>query len=333
MNANGSNDRHLHYDDIRTEVREIAPADAEALLLNRYERQRKLDGKHVEFLADCMRRGEFKPSGIEVHHLRLDGEEAEYVTDGQHRLQAILAAGKPVCLSITRFYTSDPATIDLAYARTQGGKTPSTNDRLRALGGATGSYGFNERERSALGVASLALTDSLYDYGTEHLSRYHRTAEYRMRGVAFWAAEGRMFLDTIRGAPNRVTTKLISSPVLGLGLVTFRYQPERAAEFWRQVAWQEGLVKDTPLWKAAMLLQVQQRPIGVNVYARKLAACWNAWYADTPSLRNLIVKNERAPIRIAGTPFKGHQHLHFDYDSPVNPLFGLIAELEKDTDA
>jgi len=93
----------------------ITPQRAEAMLgLNVHNRP--IRPRHVETLAQAIKRGDWKVNG---EMIRLDGQNQ--LIDGQHRLLAVLEADMPIETYVARgFPTSVQETIDLGRGRSLG---------------------------------------------------------------------------------------------------------------------------------------------------------------------------------------------------------------------
>lgn len=87
--------RHAPVDDLDTETKVIDPALAE-LMLERNTDNRPLSKRHVSYLADLIKAGQWRLTAQGISFAR-DGS----LTDGQHRLAAIVQAGMPARLRVT----------------------------------------------------------------------------------------------------------------------------------------------------------------------------------------------------------------------------------------
>ena len=100
---------------MQLEFQTITPEQASDLLANHNPSNRRLDGKHAAFLAQEMERGTFRPDNGDSIRIDVDGN----ILDGQHRLAAIIKAGKPVTMLIAKDVDRETfATIDTGKRRT-----------------------------------------------------------------------------------------------------------------------------------------------------------------------------------------------------------------------
>lgn len=299
----------LRYTGKRTELVQVTPEYAAQLLEAVYDRQRKPDQDWVNYLAECMRKREFKTDTIEIHVW----DDNKFVTDGQHRLLAVQKYGQPVEMNLLWFYTDDPATIDQAYARTQAGKNRSMRDKMLALRGkAQGNL--TAREEAVVGGAALILLDGFQSANLNHsLTRYEMSPANRVRGMEHWRKEGHLYFRTV-GYKEPLLRVFPTNVVCALALVTFRHQEEKATEFWRTLSENHMLERGSPLWRMSNLLLQGRRDQGINEYARRMAICWNAWYRGSKNVGHVTVRNEVSPIIIEGTPHRGNAVIRYTYE-------------------
>lgn len=103
-----------NYADVRTQVESISPAIAAKLLQNNIEKNRNVRERRVEDYKHQMELGRWAVNG-EAIIVSNKGR----LLDGQHRLAAVVAYGKPVDMLICRGVQEDTmSTLDLGAART-----------------------------------------------------------------------------------------------------------------------------------------------------------------------------------------------------------------------
>lgn len=93
----------------------ITPEHAADLLAKHNPSNRRLDNRHAQFLAQEMERGTFRPDNGDSIRIDTNGD----ILDGQHRLAAIIKAGKPVEMLVVSDVDRETfATIDTGKRRT-----------------------------------------------------------------------------------------------------------------------------------------------------------------------------------------------------------------------
>ncbi|HOQ60971.1 MAG TPA: hypothetical protein PKZ08_10145 [Vicinamibacterales bacterium] len=154
-----------------TTIMDVGP-DLAARWLEGNVRNRRIDQKHVDCLAQEMKAGRWKAS-----HQGIAFDTSGTLVDGQHRLWAILQSGCTIRLAVS--FNLPPESIDTI----DGGKARTVVDRL-VLGGTLGAEGVTKAH-----VATLRETAR----GLKHLPKmaYHQEAELMARhlnAVRFAAA-------------------------------------------------------------------------------------------------------------------------------------------------
>lgn len=86
--------------EIRSEFKQIDPQEAARILSqNQYERHRRILPRHVSYLAEEMRRGNFQPTATIV--FAEDDRGGLRLMNGQHVLSAIVESGAVVGLPVS----------------------------------------------------------------------------------------------------------------------------------------------------------------------------------------------------------------------------------------
>src|SRR5690606_17350845 len=108
----------------------------------------------------------------------------------------------------------------------------------------------------------------------------------------------------ISSAPTFVKSRLYNQGCSAVALVTLKYQPEVATEFWKGLAEDDALAKGDA--RKTLLDDMKRRRLETganNQSALTASIAWNAWFDHR---RLSIVKiAPNAKVRIAGTPFDG----------------------------
>lgn len=113
----------------------VAADFASALMVQSCDFQRPLNRQYVKTLADTMERGEFH-GGLGVIVMgKWPGRQSSVVLDGQHRLAAVVASGRPQWLTMSWVTFPSEAAAKKAYARIDRGRRRTVVDVARALHG------------------------------------------------------------------------------------------------------------------------------------------------------------------------------------------------------
>jgi hypothetical protein len=287
------------YDKVETESVEIDPDLASVIFAecHEYEFQREPDKRRVAQYALAMKRHQFEVADIKIHHC----QGRQYLTDGQHRLLAVLHSGATVLQNVCRLYTNDFEVVRLAFQNTDNGYSRSLGQRLKAtdIGSTTG---LGERQNRAFASAVLVLMDGFRSTSpASKLNPFYREPAQRAVIMTAYTEEARKYMAAITG--TSFFFKAERAAVFALGLVTYRYQPEAAARFWPRVAMNQALELETGEWHLRSLLEnPNSKKMRPNELARRVAICWNAYFEQEP-LKKLIIKNLELPISISGTPY------------------------------
>lgn len=122
----------VKHGNIEVGLREIGPQQAAEVLEMNYQRQRKLDQRHVAFLANEMEQGRFM-QGTKVHACTLPNRQ-QCLINGQHTVSAILKSGLPQLLTVQITRCKDEEEVAACYAREDLGKRRSKSVLYHAFG-------------------------------------------------------------------------------------------------------------------------------------------------------------------------------------------------------
>lgn len=277
----------------------VTPEKATELLkLNTFKRQRPLMEKHVDELANEMSKGRFTEA-IQISFAMLNG--VLILVNGQHTLHAIIQSGISIQLLLTYYRCEDDMDIAQLYSRfDKGGRKP--RDINRALGIAERM----DLTDSAITKLKGALRFMNCGFGRKG---YIDRGEDTLNEMFLWKDEAHAFFDAVK-----TTKKVIhSAPIMSVALVTFRFQPHTAKEFWSQLVEDDGLAKNDPRKTLGRFIQENRiiysgfnrgsKPITPEQLARTVATAWNAYYSSK-TLSKILVYDADREILIMGTPFK-----------------------------
>lgn len=275
----------------------VTPAFAGRVLAElNYGAQRPLAPLHVAFLADHMRRGTFRP-GSQIAFARL-GDKLT-LTNGQHRLQAVVESGRPVEFQVLIQDVETPEQLSAAYY------TFDRGARARGIGDVLSSVGIVDKYAITRRVANAVF--QAYPMLISGFQNAHcvgdptaRNDDVRLAALESWWPLASEFSRLADSAPRWAKERLFTAQGVAAGMVTIKYQPKAAEAFWSAVAEDSGLQRDDP--RKTLLTDMASRPWrrssldGCHV----IASAWNAFFEGRPL--KIIRVHERSRLVFAGTP-------------------------------
>lgn len=273
----------------------------------RYDRQNRDNTpgglRQISVLSDIMRRHRWRPKdGIDFARMP-DGRLI--LINGHHRLRAQEISGLRVeWIFVIHQCESDGDVSALYTTFDTNTRYRSTNTILAALDLAT-EFGIRRETMKNLYNAvpliacdfdlSKTARDPIMD---KVIDRRVALAEMFKREIVSWEKATR----TARGIKKKIS---MQGP-LAVAMVTFRYQPMLAKQFWEGVVQNDGLARLDPRHTYLRYLHgefsVKDHPAAPVRYA---ASAWNAWF-DGERPKFFMVGNQiekDTPIRIAGTKY------------------------------
>jgi hypothetical protein len=265
-----------------------------------YEHQRAISERHVSVLTDLMRRDQWQPkSQIDFAVLR-----GRYILiNGYHRAYAQVRSGKTITWNVALHPAKTDADLrSLYYAFDTNVKIRGERDiliasefsQLHGLGG----------DLSAALYRAMPLIGrrfSVNHYDNDVL--LNKQVDRRLALASEYAKAAGRFGACLEGLPTQRKKKLLSGAVTAVAIVTFRYQSERAWQFWSGVASMDGLKRGDPRLTLASDFLARKVNSGQPAAFAPSIIAWNAWF-DERELRIIKVMDSFVPA-IDGTPFDG----------------------------
>lgn len=282
----------------------ITPALAQRILKEcAYPGQRRAYNHHVILLSESMAAGRWR--GATQVFFGMVGEQL-YLMDGQHRMHGVVKSGKDIEFQISiepvatmedlapLYWTFNVMTRARTVTEILNAARISTTYQLdkgiaRAIYDAAGLIATDFRRTSTFVTAPTLL----------------RNIDKRMALASDWWGLGRQYQEAISVADSETKRRLLMVGTTAVALITFKYQPEKAAEFWRTVAADDGLRRGDP--RKSLLKDLHSRRThsgGQSAavdHAVAAAAGWSAWLEGN-GLAFIKVFADAFPI-IAGTPY------------------------------
>jgi hypothetical protein len=288
----------------------ISPRQARTITqIDVFPGQRAVREHHVTYLAQLMQLRHFV-QGTTLAFAVLDKQR--FLINGLHRLTALGRSEEPLWFWVEERRVAGLAEIADLYAaydknlpRTWADlyrvdpnmqETLLAPKHLNKLGGALGVLVSGFEQPTGFGTDSLWLG-------------LLRNPRVRKALILAWVPEMRQLVTHCQG-PGSIRNLMERANVLAVALVSWRFQPTRAAAFWGRLAADSGLTAGEP--EHTLLRWLRQTPVRsvtTTLYPRYVAEAWNAAFAGKSFPRALA--GEAGPLRLAGTPHTGKQRLHY----------------------
>lgn len=272
---------------------QLTAKGAEKLLqYTHYEKQRGLKFSNLDMLYREMNDEAFVPFSMII----LAHEDGQFfLIDGNHRLNALMNTG-----GTTGFWLQvieSDLSKDTLYSVLDSGRERTNYDGLHALGT------FDEFE-SKYRISTVGAVKKIYA-GMESNAQLKRSAVELDRLMQPWLKLAREYFSLINKHPN--AKHMRSTKLVSVGMLTLRYQPEKARCFWSGIAQDDGLAQDDPRKYIVKQFGEAQSPLKLlnSIYeheaAMMLSRCWNAYYEGKTLKRFVYDKN--AKVALLGTPY------------------------------
>jgi hypothetical protein len=281
---------------------------ASELLREHYPNQRPIRPHHVQYLRYLMRVGHFR-QGSEIHLAELG--QKRWLLNGYHTLTAIVLERQPVWLSITTYRCTQPDEISRLYDSFDRNLQRSLADMYHA-DPLLGAEEWSRRQITQLGGAMLPLALGFQSevFGRSIYTLMLRDAILRLTLMHSWLPEARNAFAGLQGKPQ-LRAALLRAAVIAVILSTYRYQAEKAHQFWPEVARNSGLKVGQPAHLLVhFLLTTTARQLEPTLYARHVAACWNA-YVDDREIHRIAARTMTQPMLLLGTPHSGDRVMQY----------------------
>lgn len=266
-----------------------------------YEGQRAINERHVEVLADLMRRGRWQAKS-QIDFAVLNGRYI--LVNGYHRAYAQVRSGKTIIWSIMLHPCKTVAELrDLYFAFDTNIRMRSGSDILKAgdfgeLHGITGEMAASLYRAVPYIASKFILGPKTRNYLID------RQVDLRLHLASEYAKAASRYAACLDGLHTSRKKKFTSGAMTAVALATLRYQSDAAWQFWYGTAQADGLKRGDPrlaLWNDVL---AREKKVGGSIatIAPQIIA-WNAFFNDR-QLRIIKVTEHFVPV-IDGTPFDG----------------------------
>jgi hypothetical protein len=292
-----------------THTTAITPRMAEQLLeASNFGVQRKVRRSHVLDIKERMQSGEWTSGVQPIAFVFATKEREVYNINGQHTLRAISEIDFSVRMDIRTFKERDREGAAELFSFFDRQRKRSSTDNIQAFG-LDEEFGLSQTRLGHISAAVNFIRGDLKNTTTPSL----KMAEH-VQDVRSWAPHGKSYYEATAEVPRDIRGALHRSPVLAVGLVTFRYQPKMASSFWYQVAWSDRIALNDPRrtlqdWLLRYNLtggnSTQGHQISKAKMARGVERAWNYYFesGDEARLKVIQAGNKRRDLRLKGTPW------------------------------
>lgn len=297
-----------------TTVRKITPDMASRWLeAMAYEHQRTVRKHHVEYLAEEMRRSNFRQF-TPIQICSYNGQQL--LIDGQHRLNAVISSGIPQVFTVIETQSESADEIAWTYGNTDIGMKRTGGDLYSAL---ELSQKF-DLAKYDVGYLSAAVT-FLWSgcTRTNAAARPHRSDVVEC--MERYSSHMRSYVSLITGCDKSLQGVTRRAATVSIALLSLRYAKPHAEkrgdpdvlDFWRGVVFDDGIPLGDPrkvanrhLLTSGMNGGASNSRLAATVVtaaysARFLASCFNA-YMSRRDLKQAKVFDALAPVNLYGTP-------------------------------
>ena len=259
-------------DALRSETVMVTPEMAKILRADcAFERQRPIANSNISRLVFEMSKTWFI-RGTPIYLCVLPDGTMK-LANGNHTLEAIMASGMAVPLTLIYNKVQSLDEVAAIYANLDLQKTRSWRTALQAMSGH--ATNFEGKVLSAVGMIQASFNrpgGANPGHTASRNARFDLLTEYR--------DAGQLVQQAMSGAPRINTQMMERTGILAAALLTARYQPSTALEFWSGVAHDDGLAVGDP--KKALLRFMQAHKSGTasdrTDQVRAAALAWNAFF-------------------------------------------------------
>ncbi len=274
---------------------DITPELAKSWLVRfRYDGQRTLSRAHVCYLV-----GQIEAERLRFSSLRLTGYPGDekgadgkpkmrwFLTNGQHRLEAVIESGQAVRFGVERVKVATYADVARDYAEQDNIRNRSASDSFVAMG-------VGEREdllKSQVGALHRAVRIIASDFSLTNKNLPMLKSRVALAEVIEpWLAPAVEFFKAIENSPNAAL--LLHAPVMAPALATFGAAPETAIEFWATMAADDGLrAGDARRTLLYFLRETERRERGLLLLG--VAHCWAAFCEGRDIVKCDVIKGAK----------------------------------------
>lgn len=270
------------------------------LRLCQFDGQRRVTKDQVATLADIMTRGKWQPKD-KLDFAIFDGKPI--LLNGYHRMNAQVKSGRSIKWTVVCHPCATYEEVRELYYKFDTNTRIRSGAQILAAVDFADNFGLTKQMAEALFRSVPVIANN---FSSMHKDKDRLTAKVMDRRLDFarnYSAAAEKYWASLDGCQPSFKRKFLSAGVCAVGLVTFRYQPIVAQEFWSNVALNDGLRRGDPrqtLHNFFLARSVGNGSQVVTAIAPSLA--WNAFFEGRDL--QIIKIYERPNIYISGTAFE-----------------------------
>ena len=289
-------------DDKRTVM--MSPGIAKRILSDaNFPQQRKITDDRLYDATRSIKDGTWNPHHV-VHFVLLS-DGAFWLVNGQTRMTAIVQCDIAQKIGIIIQRVKDEHEARMVYTQFDKSAGVRTPGQILSAAGVSEEHGLPRQLAtylySAVGIINngMKVPSGSTSDGRSVASR--NTAN-KLQWIGEWTREAKLYHQEISECLPHIKRVMMRGGTLAVALVTYRYQLEKAREFWRAVAEGANLKKNDPRLTLSHDLSHRNNAVGIhNISVQQSALAWNAFYQG----RDLKILKCTPDWRlfIAGTPY------------------------------
>lgn len=265
-----------------------------------YDHQRKISKSHVEVLADIMRRGGWEPKD-KLDFALIDG--TLILVNGYHRMNAQVLSGKTLEWTVVIHPCMTMREVHNLYYKFDTNTRIRTGSQIVAGMGFADEHGLSATMAEKLFNAVPIIANNFSKAVKDRDTLTTRVVDRRIELAKAYVAAARQYEECLGRMPVKVGAKFRSAGVTAVALVTLRFQPMKAFDFWKGAAKNDGLRKGDP--RLALYNDFLARSMNTGSAVQAISSpayAWNAFFEDR-EIKIIKVYAERR-VFIAGTPWE-----------------------------
>lgn len=278
----------------------ITPGIASQILERfNYQNQRRVEKTHVAKLAIEMKNGVWTEGSQIAFGVMPD--QVIHLVNGQHRMHAIVESGASIEFQVLLVPVKTEAELHALYYRFDTVQRARSDSMVMRSTGIAEKFDISKDVSVHAFKAGICIAAGLKAVHGVHRDPAFGTPDGKLDAIEQWWPVVKQYDDLIGPARGKIKRRLMNSQIMAVALVTLRYQPIRAAEFWSGVAKDDGLRKGDA--RKAMLTVLEDYNFKENTDSALIytSHCWDAWFQGrTIQFVKATTNSVCAPL---GTPF------------------------------
>jgi len=288
-------------------IENITPAKAAMWIDENFASNRPINKQRILHYANEMRNGAWNPSNT-IAFAVLNNKRI--LVNGQHTLLSVRESGVTLKQNpIVKHYVISEDEVKTLYAHYDIGKSRTYSDSLTAYG-IPEKIGLTKGLTNKLSAAAMYIQAGFPTSASKPIVSHEDTIQF----VYKYLDEFTAIRNAISPCDSMIRSKIESKGIMSIAMITYKYQPSRALDFWQSVAQLNELSGKDP--RLALHKSFIKMSVGRNTgefvryktvaFARVSAYAWNKWMTDLPlSYVKPTTAMKMKKIKLIGTPYNG----------------------------